>query len=89
MNNNQKNKSKFWGLVRWSLIRHKYYIPVFVMVQIILSIAIIYGFTPLFGLWLSIMAATPVFCELRYIYGLFTCIPLLIITPIILKSKKD
>lgn len=44
MNNNQKNKSKFWGLVRWSLIRHKYYIPVFVMVQIILSIAIIYGF---------------------------------------------
>ncbi len=52
-------------------------------------IAIIYGFTPLFGLWLSIMAATPVFCELRYIYGLFTCIPLLIITPIILKSKKD
>lgn len=52
-------------------------------------IAIISGFTPLFGLWLSIMAATPVFCELRYVYGLFICIPLLIITPIILKSKKD
>lgn len=35
---------KFWGLVRWSLIRHKYYLPIFSIVQIILAVAIVYGF---------------------------------------------
>lgn len=44
MNNNQRNSSKFLGLVKWSLIRHKFYIPVFVVVQIILSFAVTYGF---------------------------------------------
>lgn len=33
------------GLLKWSLIRHKFYIPVFVIVQIILSLAVIYGFS--------------------------------------------
>lgn len=33
------------GLLKWSLIRHKFYIPVFVIVQAILSLAIIYGFS--------------------------------------------
>ena len=45
-------------------------------------------YVPLFGLWLSIMAATPVFCELRYVYGLFTCIPLLILIPLITACKE-
>lgn len=44
MNNNQRNGSKFLGLVKWSLIRHKFYIPVFVVVQMILSFAVTYGF---------------------------------------------
>ena len=44
MNNKQKNISKFFGLIKWSLIRHKFYTPIFVLVQIILSFAIIYGF---------------------------------------------
>ena len=44
MNNKQKNISKFLGLIKWSLIRHKFYIPIFVLVQIILTFAIIYGF---------------------------------------------
>lgn len=35
---------RFGGVIKWSLIRHKFYIPIFVLVQIILSIAIIYGF---------------------------------------------
>ena len=38
MNNSQKRLSKFGGLVKWSLLRHRFYIPVFVVVQII------YGF---------------------------------------------
>ena len=36
--------TKFWGLVRWSLIRHKYFLPVFSIVQMFLAIAIVYGF---------------------------------------------
>ena len=33
------------GLIKWSLIRHKFYIPSFVIVQILLSVAVIYGFS--------------------------------------------
>lgn len=42
---------------------------------------------PLLCLWLSLMVATPVFSELRYIYGLFVCLPLFIFVPFI-KTKK-
>ncbi len=45
-------------------------------------------FIPLYGLWLSIMVATPVFSELRYVYGLFTCLPLFIVLPFIVKPEK-
>lgn len=33
------------GLVKWSLIRHKFYIPAFVIVQLLLSVSVIYGFS--------------------------------------------
>lgn len=33
------------GLIKWSLLRHKIYIPIFVIVQVILSLAVIYGFS--------------------------------------------
>lgn len=46
-------------------------------------------YVPLFGLWLSMMAATPVFCELRYVYGLFTCMPFLLVMPLIIPSKEQ
>lgn len=36
--------NSYIGLLKWSLVRHKFYIPVFVVVQIILSISVIYGF---------------------------------------------
>ncbi|MDO4680366.1 MAG: ABC transporter permease [Aerococcus sp.] len=41
----KSRKSAFSGLLWWSLLRHKFYIPVFVIVQLILSMAIIYGFS--------------------------------------------
>lgn len=44
-------------------------------------------FVPLYGLWLSIMVATPVYSELRYVYGLFTCMPLVVL--IGLKKEKE
>ena len=36
-------------------------------------------FIPAWALWISIMVATPVFSELRYIYGIFVSIPFLLI----------
>lgn len=35
--------SKLWGLIRWSLIRHKYLLPTFSFVQAAFSLAIVYG----------------------------------------------
>lgn len=46
------------------------------------------AYIPLYCLWLSLMVASPVFAELRYIYGLFACIPLIICVPF-LKSTKE
>lgn len=46
-------------------------------------------YVPLFGLWLSMMAATPVFCELRYVYGLFTCAPFMLVLPFIINGTKE
>ena len=43
-------------------------------------------YIPLICLWLTIMVATPVFSELRYVYGLFTCLPLVIICPLLKKQ---
>ena len=43
-------------------------------------------YIPIWGLWLSIMVATPVFCELRYVYSLFLTVPFLLI--ISLYNKK-
>lgn len=34
---------KLWGVIRWSLIRHKYLVPAFSLAQAAFAIAIIYG----------------------------------------------
>ncbi len=44
-------------------------------------------YLPLIGLYLTIMISSPVFAELRYIYGLFTCLPLIILIPFL--NKKE
>ena len=44
-------------------------------------------YIPLYFLWLSLMLASPVFAELRYIYGLFACILLVICLPFMIKSR--
>lgn len=41
------------------------------------------SFVPLYGLWVSIMLAAPVYSELRYVYGLFTCLPIFLLVPYI------
>lgn len=37
------NLLQFWGLMRWSLIRHKYLLPTFSIAQAALALAIVYG----------------------------------------------
>lgn len=44
MNTKHLHLEKFFGSIRWSLIRHRFYIPIFVLVQVVLSFAVIYGF---------------------------------------------
>lgn len=47
-------------------------------------------FLPGVGIWLSLMAATPVFAEFRYAYSFFTTIPLLCIAPFVeLKTAQS
>lgn len=43
MDKKTKQLSKFLGLMTWSLLRHRFYIPVFIGVQVLLSLAIMYG----------------------------------------------
>lgn len=38
-------------------------------------------YIPIFGIWLTLMIATPAIAEFRYIYASYTCLPLLIILP--------
>ena len=45
-------------------------------------------FIPFFGLWLTMMLASPVYAEYRYVYGLFTSLPIIVLLPYIIKSKK-
>ena len=45
-------------------------------------------YMPLYLLLFTILISTPVFCELRYVYGIFTCIPLLLTIPF-MKIEKN
>ena len=42
-------------------------------------------YVPIFGIWFTLMIATPVYAEFRYIYGAFTVFPLLLIYPYLKK----
>ena len=46
------------------------------------------AYIPLYCLWVSLMVASPVFAELRYIYALFACMPLLLLIPFV-KIKNN
>ena len=45
-------------------------------------------FIPFVGIWATMMIASPVFAEYRYVYGLFTSMPILILIPFIIKNKS-
>ncbi len=49
----------------------------------------LYLFIPVFGIWLTMMVAAPVFAEFRYTYSAFTCLPFLVSVPYLTsKSTK-
>lgn len=50
---------------------------------------VLYIYVPIFGIWLTMMAASPVYAEFRYVYGAFTCLPLLMLIPYINFKSKD
>lgn len=48
-------------------------------------------YIPFVGLWITMMLASPVFAEYRYVYGLFTSLPIILLAPYLKNhlSKKD
>lgn len=46
------------------------------------------AFVPILGVWLTCIAS-PVWCEYRYSYGLFTCLPLIIAISITQSEKEE
>lgn len=53
------------------------------------GIKFLYPYVPIFGIWVTMMLASPVFAEFRYVYGAFTCLPLLILMPYLHLKGKD
>ena len=41
----------------------------------------IYPYLPIIGVWLTMLVASPVFGEFRYVYNAFACLPLLMLFP--------
>ena len=44
-------------------------------------------FIPFVALWVTMMIASPVFAEYRYVFGLFCSLPIIIFIPFILQRK--
>lgn len=49
---------------------------------------LLYSFLPIIGIWLTMMIASPVYSEYRYVYCAFTTLPLLIIIPYLKENNK-
>lgn len=75
-------------MIFWS-IGLNFYILIFLTAYLIYSknMKYILYFIPIYGVWFTLMIASPVFCEVRYIFSLFTTIPFYIILSMI-KTKK-
>ena len=49
----------------------------------------LYLYVPIFGLWLTMMVAAPVYAEFRYVYSAFICLPLFMVIPYLNLKKYD
>lgn len=48
----------------------------------------LYTYIPVLGIWITLLIASPVYNEVRYIYSLFTTLPLLLLCPYMVREKK-
>ncbi len=48
----------------------------------------IYSMVPVLGIWFTMMIAAPVFSEFRYVYCMFTTVPVLLLVSRIIKTSK-
>lgn len=46
-------------------------------------------YVPLLGVWGTLLVATPVYAEFRYIYAMFLCLPLSVLLPFITSNKQQ
>lgn len=70
------------GLFIWII-----FISIFIIIKK-KNYSYLYTYIPVLGIWLTLLIASPVYNEVRYIYSLFTTFPLLVLTPFIQKNKK-
>lgn len=49
----------------------------------------LYAYIPIIGIWLTMVLASPVYAEFRYIYSAYTSLPLLLGIPFLKKQKKE
>ncbi len=53
------------------------------------NIRMLYAYIPIIGIWLTMMIASPVYAEFRYIYSAYACLPLLLGIPFFTKIEKE
>ena len=75
--------------IEWSIGLCFWIILIFSILSVkINGIKGIYPFILVIGIWLTMMIASPVFSEYRYVYGAYTSLPLLMLSPYIIKNLK-
>lgn len=50
---------------------------------------VLYTYVPVIGVWITMMVATPVYAEFRYVYSLFTSAPILLLIPYLKLEHKQ
>ena len=83
------SKSNPCFLINWSL-GSMIIIAVFCLIIMIIKqgISSLFIYTPIIGLWLTIMIATPVYSDFRYIFFMYCSFPITIILPFISDKKN-
>ena len=75
--------------IEWSIGLCFWIILIFLVLSLrINGIKGIYPYIPVFGIWLTMMIAAPVYAELRYVYGAYTSLPLLVLSPYLIKNQE-
>ena len=78
-----------FALLIWSIGTHFFLLITFTFISIYkFGKQHILYYIPFYGLWFTMLIASPVFAELRYVFGLFACMPFILITPFMHKNKK-